>query len=117
MEEIRPPVRMIETHARLIQEAAGSEDAAGVAIPAGALLNRQAFALGITSDAYLDLAEHELANTWVGQAIVPRRRVEPALGEGLIGYAALVAAETRGGEAAPRTPVALLLLRVEGARK
>lgn len=117
IEKIPPPVRMIETHARLIQQADSSEDAAGVAIPAGALLNRQAFALGITSDAFLDLAEHELANTWFGQAIVPRRRVEPALGEGLIEYAVLVAAEARGGEAARRAQVALLLRRFDESRK
>jgi len=117
IEKIPPPVRMIETHARLIEQAASSEDAAGVAIPAGALLNRQAFALGITSDAFLDLAEHELANTWFGQAIVPRRRVEPALGEGLIEYAVLVAAEARGGEAARRAQVALLLRRFDESRK
>ncbi len=115
--KIPATVRMVETQARLTQQAAGSEDAAGVAVQAGALLNRQAFALGITSDAFLDLADHELANTWFGQAIVPRRRVEPALGEGLAEYAALVAAEARGGEAVRRNRAARLLRWFDESRK
>ncbi len=104
-----PPVRVIETPARLTRRAAGSRDAAGVALSAGALLNRQAFALGVSSDAFLDLVEHELAHTWFGQVTAPRPEVDPALGEGLAEYAAVVAAEARGGEAARRSRAALLL--------
>ena len=112
-----PPVRVIETPARLTQRAAGTGDAAGVALPAGALLNRQAFALGVSTEPFLDLVEHELAHTWFGQAVGPRPEVEPVLGEGLAEYAVVVAAEARGGEAARRRQAALLLRWFDESRK
>ncbi len=111
-----PPVRVVETPARLTRRA-GSGEAAGVALPAGALLNRQAFALGIASEAFMDLAEHELAHTWFGQAIEPRPRAAPSLGEGLAEYAVVVAAEARGGEEARRSRAALLLRWFDESRK
>jgi hypothetical protein len=112
-----PPVRVIETLARLPERFGGSGDAASVPVPAGALLNHAAFALGVSSEAFLDLAEHELAHTWFGQVIAPRPEVEPVLGEGLGEYAAVVAAEARGGEAARRSRAALLLGRFDQSRK
>ncbi len=104
-----PPIRVIETLAQLTQRPGGAGDAAGVDLPAGALLNRRAFELGVTSDSFLNLAEHELAHTWFGQASEPWRRTEAVLGEGLAEYATVVAAEARGGEAARRRQAALLL--------
>ncbi len=111
-----PPVRVVETPARLTRRA-GSGEAAGVALPVGALLNRQAFALGISSETFLDLAEHELAHTWFGQAIEPRPRAEASLGEGLAEYAVVVAAESRGGAEARRNRAALLLRWFDESRK
>jgi len=112
-----PPVRVIETPARLAQRFAGGGDAAGVPVPAGALLNHAAFAQGVSGEAFLDLAEHELAHTWFGQVIAPRPEVEPVLGEGLGEYAVVVAAEARGGETARRSRAALLLRWFDESRK
>lgn len=112
-----PPVRLIETPARLTQRPGGTGDAAGVALPAGALLNRQAFALGIASDTFLSLAEHELAHTWFGQTIEPRPRTGAGIGEGLAEYATIVAAEARGGDAERQRRAALLLRWFDESRK
>ncbi len=112
-----PPVRLIETPAQLTERPGGTGDAAGVALPAGALLNRQAFALGVTSDTFLSLAEHELAHTWFGQSIVPRAETEVALGEGLAEYAMIVAAEARGGDPERNRLAALLLCWFDESRK
>ena len=111
------PVWIAETHARLAQRTAGEEGPAGTGIPYGALLNRQAFALGAASEAFLDLAEHELAHTWFGQSLMPRPEAELVLGKSLSDYAVLVAAEARGGEPARRRHVALLLRYYDEARK
>jgi hypothetical protein len=112
-----PPVRLIETPAQLTQRPGGAGDAAGVALPAAALLNRQAFALGVASDAFLNLAEHELAHNWFGLAIEPWPRTEAVLGEGLTEYATIVAAEARGGESERRRQAALLLRWFDESRK
>jgi hypothetical protein len=112
-----PPVRLIETPAQLTQRSGSTGDAAGVALPAGALLNRQAFALGITRDTFLSLAEHELAHTWFGQTIEPRPETEAALGEGLAEYTTIVAADARGGDPERRHRAALLLRWFDESRK
>jgi len=112
-----PSVRLIETPAQLTQRSGSTGDAAGVALPAGALLNRQAFALGITSDTFLNLAEHELAHTWFGQSIEPRPEAEAVLGEGLAEYATIVAAEARGGDPERRHQAALLMRWFDESRK
>ena len=110
-------MRLIETPARLTGRSAVGGDLAALALRPGALLNRQAFALDVSSDAFLDLVEHELAHTWFGQVVTPRPEAELVLGEGLTEYAAVVAAEARGGEAARQSRVALLLRRFDEARK
>lgn len=112
-----PPIRLIETPAQLTRRPGEAGDAAGVDLPAGALLNRQAFALGIASDTFLNLAEHELAHTWFGRAIEPWPRTEAVLGEGLTEYATIVAAEARGGADERRRRAALLLRWFDQWRK
>ncbi len=110
------PVRVIETPARLDERFSAAAEAAGAAEPGVALLERQAFALGVTSDAFLDLAEHELAHTWFGLLIAPRPEAALVLGEGLCDYAVLVAAEARSGEAERRRRIAVLLRRYDETR-
>ncbi len=112
-----PPVHVIETPARLTQRRGGTGDAAGVALPAGALLNRAAFRVGITSDTFLTLVEHELAHTWFGEAIAARPHAEVVLGEALAEYSTLVAAEARGGESERQHQTALLLRWFDESRK
>jgi hypothetical protein len=102
---------IVETPARLAphgpQEAA--EAPAGIGFPDGALLNSRAFALGVSSGSFLELAEHELAHAWFGQTVLARREADVLLTEALAEHATLVAAEARGGEAARRRHGALLL--------
>ncbi len=117
LEKTAPPIGLVETSAQLAPSAFASGDAAGVAVPSGALLNRQAFALGIASDAFLDLAEREFAHLWFGRAIAPRKEVQRVLGEGLAEYATVVAAEARGGEAARHIRAALLLHWFDESRR
>jgi hypothetical protein len=106
------PLWIVETPARLASHTrttAGGESPAGIGFPAGALLNERALALGVSSDAFLDLVEHELAHAWFGQALAARPEAEVLLTEALSEYAVLVADEARGGDAARRRRAALLL--------
>lgn len=112
-----PPIRFIEVSSSLTRRTAGAGDPAAVALPAGALLNHAAFALGVSSDAFLDLVEHELAHTWFGETVSPWPRTEPVLGEGLAEYAKVVAAEARSGDAERRHQAGLLLRWFDESRK
>jgi hypothetical protein len=102
---------IVETPARLTPrgQRAADESPAGIAFPEGALLNSRAFALGVTSDSFLDLVDHELAHAWFGQSVAARPEADVLLTEALAEYASLVAAEARGGEPARRHHAALLL--------
>ncbi len=111
-----PPEHLIETPAMLAQSEGRGDGPSGVALPAGALLNRRAFALDVSSEAFLDLVEHDMAHHWFGQFIEPIAEVKASLGEGLAEYASLVAAEARGGEAERRHRVALLLREYDESR-
>src|SRR5712692_2980482 len=112
-----PPEHLMETPARITRRWEGAGDPAGVAVPAGALLNRQGFLLDVASETFLDLVEHEMAHHWFGQFVAPEPEVEASLGEGLAEYAALVAAEARGGEAERKHRAALLLRWYDESRQ
>lgn len=109
-------VRVIEAPARLGERFFRAAEAAGAAAPRVALLDRQAFGLGVSSDAFLDLAEHQLAHTWFGLLIAPRPEAALVLGEGLCEYAVVVAAEARNGDAERRRRVAVLLRQYDETR-
>jgi len=99
-----------ETRARLTPHPGRAEDSpAGIGFPDGALLNSRAFALGVTSGTFLDLAGHELAHSWFGLRVNARPEAEVILSEALAEYATVVAAEAREGDAARRHHAALLL--------
>jgi hypothetical protein len=102
---------IVETPARLAPrgQREADESPAGIAFPEGALLNSRAFALGVASESFLDLVDHELAHAWFGQSVVARPEADVLLSEALAEYASLVAAEARGGESARRHHAALLL--------
>jgi hypothetical protein len=106
------PVWIVETRARLASAAPGDgqpERYAGAAFPRGALLNRAAFALGAASETFQELAEHELAHTWFGEALASRSDAELLLSEALAEYAVFTAAVAREGESARRRRAARLL--------
>lgn len=112
-----PVVHLIETRAVMGRRSAVRGDAASVSVPLGALLNRAAFAQGVSSDAFLDLVERELARTWFGETVAPRPETEPVLGTGLAEYATTVVADARGGEPERRRQAARLLRWFDDARK
>jgi hypothetical protein len=84
---------------------------AGASLPSAVLLNREAFALGISSPAFLELASKELARTWFGWMAAPQEELAPDrnLGEALVQYATIVAAESRAGGAERASRAAELL--------
>jgi hypothetical protein len=102
---------IVETPARLAPrgQREADESPAGIAFPEGALLNSRAFALGVASESFLELVDHELAHAWFGQRVAARPEADVLLSEALAEYSSLVAAEARGGEPARRRHAALLL--------
>jgi hypothetical protein len=94
-----PAVYVVETSADLavIDEATANISAAS--FPEGVLLDHRALALGLASDPVLDLADYELARTWFGWHIRPEAGAELLLGRGMGMFAAVLAAQDRGGAA------------------
>jgi len=76
----------------------------------GALLNSAAFAMGVDAGMFLDLAEHEMAHTWFGHALLAGPEAAPLLSEGLAEYATTVIAEGRGGADDHRRQAARMLV-------
>jgi hypothetical protein len=104
------PVWIVETPQHLDWPPLEPEAPAGHSFPGGALLNRAAFALGVSTESFLDLAERELARTWFGQIIQPRLEAQLVLGEAATVYATIVAAEAREGAPDRMRSIASLLL-------
>ena len=89
--------------------------AMGHSFPQVAVLNRQAFAAGVTSDAFLALAQRWLARTWFGYLVRPATPLERRLGEALIEYADLSAREARDAVASRHSYAARLLRAYDAA--
>jgi len=83
--------------------------------PGGVLFDRRAVALGLASDAVLDLADYELARTWFGWHVRPKAEVDLLLGRGMALFAAVHAAEARGGIAARQQEMARLIATYDGS--
>lgn len=90
--------------------------AAGRAFTGGMILNRAAFALGVASEEFADLAEGELAQSWMRTQVVPRSEADAAMGAGFARYAAIVLAESRGGAAARSAAIARTIRDYDAAR-
>jgi Peptidase family M1 domain len=71
---------------------------AAAAFPGGLLANSDAFALGIGSDEFLEMASHALAHNWFGDQIYTTADASIGLGEGLPEYATIAIDEERNGE-------------------
>jgi peptidase M1-like protein len=110
------PVHIVETPSRLYARSATGEGPAGWPFLNGVLLNRQAFAAGVSSEVFLEVAEHELAHTWLGEQVRLRPEAEIGLGEGFAEYAPIVAAEARDGAAARTDAVRRRLKLYDDAR-
>ena len=71
---------------------------AAAAFPGGMFANSDAFAMGIGSDEFLEMASHALAHNWFGDEIYPTADASIGLGEGLPEYATIAIDEERNGE-------------------
>lgn len=80
----------------------GETGAAAASFPGGALVNSTALALGINSQAFLEMLAHALAHNWFGGELYPTSDAAIGIGEGLPDYATIVIDEARNGEAARR---------------
>jgi hypothetical protein len=95
----------------------GEQDAepAAVAFPGGALVNREALALGTGNERFLELVTHALAHNWFGDAMYPSPDAGIGIGEGLPEYTTVVIDEERHGIAARRQRAAEYLRRYDDA--
>jgi len=107
---------IVETLAQIPARFAQEGGPAGRAFLGGALLNQPAFALGVTSEEFLLLAERELAQSWIGEQVILQPHAELVMGLGFAEYAPIVAAEARGGTAARRNAVQTRLHAYDDAR-
>lgn len=113
--EGKTSVRIAEAPAELPSEFGGPGDSGGASFPEGALLDPQAFAQGVSSEAVLQLAEYELARTWFGWRVRPRREAQVLMGRGVGMFSLVVVAERRGQSERGRI-VASLIDRYDQAR-
>jgi hypothetical protein len=109
------PLRIVETSAMPAAAEGESPGDSGASFPYGVLLDRGAFAR-ISSEPVLQLAEYELAHTWLSWWSRIRPDSEVLLSRGLGMFAVVLAAETREGQAARRAGVGRLLAHYDRAR-
>jgi len=114
MQPVSPHI--VETLAQIPAHFAQEGGPAGRAFLGGALLNRPAFILGVTSEEFLSLAERELAQSWIGEQVILQPHAELVMGLGFAEYAPIVAAEARGGAAARRAAIQTRLRAYDDAR-
>lgn len=105
----RPPIHVVETSADLAPIVVATPNISAASFPAGVLFDRRAVALGLAAAPVLDLADYELARTWFGWHVRPRPGADLLLGRGMALFAALHAAEVRGGSALRQEEIARLI--------
>jgi hypothetical protein len=105
----RLPVHVVETSAELAPILVSTPNISAASFPEGVLFDHRAIELGLASDPVLDLADYELARTWFGWHVRPRPEAELLLGRGMALFAALHAAERRGGAAARQQEIVRLI--------
>ena len=104
----RSVVRIVEAPDDLPAEFGEPGNSGGASFPGGALLDHRAFAQGVVNEAVLELAEYELARTWFGWRVRPRREAQILMGRGLGLFSWIVAAEARGQDVRRRMAAFLL---------
>ncbi len=112
---IRVP-RVVEC-ADLRAHIVGEEGPAAASFPGGALVNSEALALGISSEAFPEKVTHALAHNWFGNELYPTSDAAIGMGEGLPDYATIVIDEARNGSAARQQRVSGLLRAYDNALK
>ncbi len=110
----RRPIHIVEMPAAPAQTHGNEPELSAASFPYGVLLGQRAFAKGIADDSVLELAERELARTWFGWLARPSPEARSLLGRGAGLYAAVMAAEVRGGAAARSQMISRLFLGYDG---
>jgi hypothetical protein len=108
-------VRIAEAPVELPPELRSSGEPGGASLPFGALLDPQAFRLGIANESVLELAEYELARTWFGWRVRPRPEAQILMGRGMGLFGLVIAAEGRGLNERSKT-IASLINRYDESR-
>jgi hypothetical protein len=103
------PIHVVETAAELAPILPMTSNISAASFPEGVLFDHRAITLGLTSGPVLDLADYELARTWFGWHVRPRPEAELLLGRGMALFAALHAAERRGGAPARQQEIVRLI--------
>jgi hypothetical protein len=96
---------------------AGEEGPAATSFPGGALVNSQALALGIGSEAFIEKVTHALAHNWFGGELYPGPEAAIGMGEGLPDYATIVIEEARNGTEARQQRISDFLREYDDALK
>jgi aminopeptidase N len=107
-------IHIVETSAEVAPIIVEAPNISAASFPGGVLFDRRAIVLGLASDAVLDLADYELARTWFGWHVRPKAEVDLLLGRGMALFAAVHAAEARGGSAVRQQEMARLIGTYEG---
>jgi len=106
----------VESPGEMHGEFASEGEPGGTSFPAGVLIDPGAIAQGLASESVLQLAEYELARTWLGWKVRPMRQAQILMGRGVGLFGVVVAAEARGPD--QRNPmIASLLKRYDAARR
>ncbi len=103
------PIHIVETSAELAPIVVVAANISAASFPGGVLLDRRAVALGLATDPVLGLADYELGRTWFGWHVRPRPEEDLLLGRGMALFAALLAAEARGGTGTRQREIARLV--------
>jgi len=101
-------VRIAEAPVELPAELRSAGEPGGASFPHGALLDPQAFQLGIANESVLQLAEYELTRTWFGWRVRPRPEAQILMGRGTGLFGLVIAAEGRGGNERARMVATLI---------
>jgi hypothetical protein len=103
------PIHVVETSAELAPIVLATPNISAASFPEGVLFDRRAVVLGLASGPVLDLADYELARSWFGWHVRPKPEADLLLGRGMSLFAALLAAEARGGPAVRPREIARLI--------
>jgi hypothetical protein len=106
--------RVVESP-HLTSPASGGSGPAVGSFPGGALVNEETLALGIGSDAFVEMVSHALAYNWFRDQMYPTGAASIAMGEGLPEYATIVIDEAAGGRDARLRRIDYFLDRYESA--
>ena len=114
IERSRSPIYVVETSAELAPIAVETPDIPAASFPKGVLFDRRGVTAGLATDSVLDVADYELARTWFGWHVRPRPEADLLLGRGMAFFAALHAAEARGGKTLRREEIVRLIKTYDG---